>query len=81
MLDSLKQRAKRLLKIPDVQRAVSWANDTSRRVRANLSEARRVLSDTLAAQGQDDLETLKRELDEMTERSEQERNTPRDAQS
>jgi hypothetical protein len=75
MFDTLKQRAlrqaaklaessagQRLLSRPEVQRAVQWAIDTSTRVRANLSEARKSLRQ-LSAGGEDDLEPLKRKLD------------------
>jgi hypothetical protein len=70
MLEALKRRARRLLNNTELQRAISWANGTSQRVRSQLAEAKRALADTLTVEGHDDLETLKRELDEMTERGE-----------
>lgn len=70
-LKDITDRAKKLLNNPDLQRAKQWTTDTSKKLRENLAQAGNTLAKQLAAQDEDDLKELKRQLNAMQAKSEQ----------
>ncbi len=61
-------KGQKLMSNPDVQKAMSWAFQTSFKVKNNLDSAKKNLAKSFAVATEDDLKDMKRTLDRLERR-------------